>query len=61
MLSSDICDFSDVYIVVKGTVTVTNPNDASYNKKLALKNNSPFISRIPKIIHLLTMLKIQIF
>ena len=28
MLRSDLCDFSDAYIVVKGTITVTNPNDA---------------------------------
>ena len=25
MLRSDLCDFSDVYIVVNGTITVTNP------------------------------------
>ena len=28
MLRSDLCDFSDVYIVVKGTITVTDPDDA---------------------------------
>ena len=28
MLRSDLCDFSDAYIVVKGTITVTNPNNA---------------------------------
>ena len=49
MLRSDLCDFSDAYIVVKGTITVTNPNDANYNKKLALKNNAPFTSCISKI------------
>ena len=27
MLRSDLCDFSDAYIVVKGIITVTNPND----------------------------------
>ena len=26
MLRSDLCDFSDAYIVVKGTITVTDPN-----------------------------------
>ena len=49
MLRSDLCGFSDAYIVVKGTITVTNPNDANYNKKLALKNNAPFTSCISKI------------
>ena len=42
MLRSDLCDFSDAYIVVKGTITVTDPNDANYHEKLALKNNAPF-------------------
>ena len=28
MLRSDLCDFSDVYIVVKGTITVVRPNAA---------------------------------
>ena len=28
MLRSDLYDFSDAYIVVKGTITITNPNDA---------------------------------
>ena len=33
MLRSDLCDFSDVYIVVKGKITVTDPNDVNYDKK----------------------------
>ena len=49
MLRSDLCDFSDAHIVVKGTITVRNPNGANYNKKLALKNNGPFTSWISKI------------
>ena len=32
MLRSDLCDFSDAYIVVKGTITVTNPDNAKINK-----------------------------
>ena len=28
MLRSHLCNFSDAYIVVKGEITVTNPNDA---------------------------------
>ena len=28
MLRSDLCDFSDAYIVVKGTITVLRPNAA---------------------------------
>ena len=28
MLRSDLCDFSDAYIVVKGNITVTNPKNA---------------------------------
>ena len=26
MLRSNLCDYSDEYIVVKGEITVTNPN-----------------------------------
>ena len=49
MLRSDSCDYSDAYIVVKRTITVTDPNAAAYDKKLAFKNNAPFISCISKI------------
>ena len=49
MLRSDLSDYSDVYIVVKGEITVTNPNNYAYDKKLAFKNNAPFISCISKI------------
>ena len=49
MLRSDLCDFSDAYIVVKGTITVTNPDNNAYDKKLAFKNNAPFVSCISKI------------
>ena len=48
MLRSDLCNFSDVYIIVKGTITVTNPDDAKSNKSVAFKNNSPFINCISK-------------
>ena len=49
MLRSGLCDYSDAYIVVKRKITVTNPNDNAYDKKLALKNNAPFLSCISKI------------
>ena len=48
MLRSDLCGFSDTYIVVKGAITVADPNDANYDKKLSLKNNVPFTSCISK-------------
>ena len=49
MLRSDLCDFSDAYIVVKGTVTVTNSDGAERNKAVVFKNNAPFINCISKI------------
>ena len=49
MLRSDLCDFSDVYIVVKGTITIVRPNNAKRNKSVAFKNNAPFINCISKI------------
>ena len=33
VLRSDLCDSSDAYIVVKGTITVTNPDNNAYDKK----------------------------
>ena len=48
MLQLDLRDYCNAYIVVKGTITVTDPNNA-YDKKLAFKNNIPFISCISKI------------
>ena len=49
MLRSDLCDFSDAYIFVKGDITVTNPNNAKRNKVVVFKNNAPFINCISKI------------
>ena len=44
MLRSDLCDYSDAHIVVKGI------NDVSErNKKLTFKNNAPFRSCVSKI------------
>ena len=45
-----MCDFSDVYIVVKETITLGGENDANKgNKSVAFKNNAPFIKCISKI------------
>ena len=49
MLRSGLCDYSDAYIIVKGTITVTNPNDAKRNKAVAFKNNAPSINFISNI------------
>ena len=32
MLQSDLCDYSDAYIVVKGTITVARENNDAYEK-----------------------------
>ena len=39
MLRSDLCDYSDRYIVVEEKITVTRLGSIMYNKKLAFKNN----------------------
>ena len=53
MLRSDLRDFSDVYIVVKGTITLTKTNGRGIidirNWFLAFKNNAPFTNCISKI------------
>ena len=48
MLRSDLCYFSDVYIDVKGNITVTDPSNAKRNKSVRFKNNAPFINCISK-------------
>ena len=57
MLRSNLCDYSDAYILVKGTVTVTalGANNSANNirdkknRPLILKNNAPFVSCITRI------------
>ena len=50
MLRSDLCNYSDAYVWVKGTITVTNRNNnVNFDRRLTLKNNAPFISCISKI------------
>ena len=44
-----MCDSSDAYIVVKGKITVTNPNNDAYDKELAFKNDASFTSCILKV------------
>ena len=53
MLRSDLCDFSDVYIIIKGDATLTNATNRDFidvrNRFLAFKNNAPFTNCISKI------------
>ena len=57
MLRSNLCDYSDAYTLVKGTITVTasgvnkNANNIrdKRNRPLILKNNAPFVSCITRI------------
>ena len=54
ILRSDLCDYSDSYILVKLKITVieganNHTNSNAYDKKISLKNNAPFISCISKI------------
>ena len=50
MLRSDLCGYSDAYIVVEGTIIVEGINDANKrNRKLTFKNDVPFRSCISKI------------
>ena len=54
MLKSSLCDFSDAYILVKGTITVNNTAAAgaaanNTNKKVIFKNCAPFTNCISEI------------
>ena len=46
VLRSDLCYYSDTYIVVNGIITVVKPNGTKRNKSVAFKNNAPFINFI---------------
>ena len=50
MLRSDLCDYSDAYIVVKRAIIVESNNANSREDKiLNFKNNAPFRSGFSKI------------
>ena len=54
MLKSSLCDYSDEYILVKGTITVNNTAAAgaaanNTNKKVIFKNCAPFTNCISEI------------
>ena len=44
LLRSNLCDYSDGYIIVKGTITLVRPNNAKRNKAVTFENNAPFIT-----------------
>ena len=52
MLRSYLCDFSDAYVVVKRTITLTKTDGRGFidktNRLLSFKNNAPFINCISK-------------
>ena len=58
MLRSDLYDFSDAYIVAKGTITYTKTAGRSFidirNRFLAFKNSTAFTNCISKINNVLT-------
>ena len=51
MLKSDLCDYSDAYIVVQGIANVSadEKDRDEMDRDFVLKNNAPFISCISKI------------
>ena len=50
ILRSDLCDYSDAYIVVTGMISVTGINaNNRRDKKLTFQDNAPFRSCISKI------------
>ena len=50
MLRSDLCDYNDTYIVVRGDITVEGAHSRDRKNRFSIfKNNAPFISCILKI------------
>ena len=55
MLQSDLCDYSDAYIVAEETITVEGANNKNRrNRSLAFTNDATFFSCISKINNVLT-------
>ena len=50
MLRSDFCDYSDTYLVGKGTITVTDPDNNTYDKKKLLKIMHSLLAAFQKLI-----------
>ena len=56
MLKSSLCDYSDAYIITKGTITIAGAGDNAAarqaderDKRVAFKNCAPFINCISEI------------
>ena len=54
MLKSSLCDYSDAYILVKGTISINNTTGAgaganNINRKVIFKNCAPFTNFISEI------------
>ena len=53
IIMSSLCDYSDAYILIKGTITVSNTGTAAgsnnKNKKVIFKNCAPFTDCITEI------------
>ena len=56
MLRSNLCDYADAYILVKGTITITGAGDDAAarqaderNKGVTFKNCAPFTKFISRI------------
>ena len=46
MVRSDLCGFSEAYIVVEGNIIVSNSDGTKRTKAVAFKSNAPFIKWI---------------
>ena len=61
MLKSDLCDYSDVYIAVKGEISVASTNNTNRkNKKLTFTNKASFKWSINLFVHKRIWMKVSI-
>ena len=60
MLGSDLCDFSDAYVVMKGDITITEPDNAKKKIKESHLKIMQHLSTVfqKSMVHKLTMQKI---
>ena len=66
MLHSDLRDFSDAYIMFKGTITVyakrgANRNIDTHNRKLVLRKCAPFTSCLSKVNNILLKKMLKVY
>ena len=52
MLRSNLCDYADTYIIVKGTITITEAENVDTAKQLDERNKGVIFKKLLNVLHL---------